>query len=50
MYSVDAYVSLHRSEGFGLTVAESMYLGKPVLSTTRSATTEFVNALTTVAQ
>lgn len=43
MYSVDAYVSLHRSEGFGLTVAESMYLGKPVLSTNWSATTEFVN-------
>ena len=43
MYSVDAYVSLHRSEGFGLTVAESMYLGKPVLSTDWSATTEFVN-------
>ena len=29
----DCYVSLHRSEGFGLAVAECMYLGKPVLST-----------------
>lgn len=44
MYSVDSYVSLHRSEGFGLTIAESMYLGKPVLSTNWSATTEFVNS------
>ena len=42
MRATDAYVSLHRSEGFGLTVAESMYLGKPVLSTDWSATTEFV--------
>ena len=43
MYSVDSYVSLHRSEGFGLTVAESMYLGKPVLSTDWSATSEFLD-------
>lgn len=40
----DCYVSLHRSEGFGLAVAECMYLGKPVISTDWSATTEFVNA------
>ena len=39
----DCYVSLHRSEGFGLTVAESMYLGKPVISTHWSATSEFLN-------
>lgn len=38
----DAFVSLHRSEGFGLAVAECMYLGKPVISTHWSATTEFV--------
>lgn len=44
MYSVDSYVSLHRAEGFGLTVAESMYLGKPVISTNWSATTEFLNS------
>ncbi len=44
MYSVDSYVSLHRAEGFGLTVAESMFLGKPVLSTNWSATTEFLDA------
>lgn len=39
----DCFVSLHRSEGFGLAVAECMYLGKPVISTDWSATTEFVN-------
>jgi len=40
----DAFVSLHRSEGFGLAVAECMYLGKPVISTDWSATAEFVHA------
>ena len=43
MNSVDAYASLHRSEGFGLTVAESMFLGKPVISTDWSATSEFLD-------
>ncbi|MCX6954024.1 MAG: glycosyltransferase family 4 protein [Verrucomicrobia bacterium] len=38
----DCFVSLHRSEGFGLAVAEAMYLGKPVISTDWSATAEFV--------
>ncbi len=38
----DCYVSLHRSEGFGLAVAESMYLGKPVIVTDWSATAEYV--------
>ena len=42
----DCFVSLHRSEGFGLSVAECMYLGKPVISTDWSATTEFVTAET----
>ncbi len=40
----DSFVSLHRAEGFGLSVAECMYLGKPVISTDWSATAEFVNA------
>jgi glycosyltransferase involved in cell wall biosynthesis len=39
----DCFVSLHRSEGYGLAVAESMFLGKPVISTDWSATAEFVN-------
>ncbi len=38
----DVFVSLHRSEGFGLAVAECMYLGKPVISTDWSATAEYV--------
>ncbi|MBL9189237.1 MAG: glycosyltransferase [Opitutaceae bacterium] len=40
----DCFVSLHRSEGFGLAVAECMALGKPVISTDWSATAEFVTA------
>lgn len=44
MHACDSYLSLHRAEGFGLTVAESMHLGKPVISTNWSATSEFVNA------
>jgi glycosyltransferase involved in cell wall biosynthesis len=40
----DSYVSLHRSEGFGLAVAECMLLGKPVLSTDWSATAEYLDA------
>ncbi len=38
----NCFVSLHRSEGFGLAVAECMALGKPVISTDWSATAEFV--------
>lgn len=30
---LDCYVSLHRSEGFGLTIAEAMLLGTPVIVT-----------------
>lgn len=41
--SADCYVSLHRAEGFGLTIAEAMALGKPVISTAYSATVEFAN-------
>lgn len=29
----DAYISLHRAEGFGLNIAEMMALGKPVIAT-----------------
>jgi glycosyltransferase involved in cell wall biosynthesis len=39
----DVFVSLHRSEGYGLAIAESMYLGKPVISTDWSGSAEFVN-------
>jgi glycosyltransferase involved in cell wall biosynthesis len=40
----DCFVSLHRAEGFGLNVAECMFLGKPVIATDWSGTAEFVNA------
>ncbi|MGZ3141501.1 FkbM family methyltransferase [Lentzea chajnantorensis] len=39
-----AYVSLHRSEGFGLTVAEAMARALPVISTDYSSTTEFFDS------
>ena len=39
----DCFVSLHRAEGFGLNVAEAMFLGKPVITTDWSGTAEFVN-------
>lgn len=38
----DCYVSLHRSEGFGLTMAEAMLLGKPVISTNYSGNVDFM--------
>jgi glycosyltransferase involved in cell wall biosynthesis len=37
----DCYVSLHRSEGFGLPLAESMSLGTPVIATGYSGNTDF---------
>jgi glycosyltransferase involved in cell wall biosynthesis len=39
----DCYVSMHHSEGFGLTLAEAMYLGKPTIATNYSGNTEFMN-------
>jgi glycosyltransferase involved in cell wall biosynthesis len=38
----DCYVSLHRSEGFGLTIAEAMALGKPAIATGYSGNLEFM--------
>ena len=40
---VDAYLSLHRAEGLGLGLAESMYQGKPVIGTGYSGNLEFMN-------
>jgi glycosyltransferase involved in cell wall biosynthesis len=39
----DCYVSLHRSEGFGLGMAEAMAFGKPVIGTDYSGSTEFLS-------
>ncbi len=39
----DCYVSLHRSEGLGLTMAEAMVLGKPVIATAYSGNLEFLD-------
>jgi len=38
----DCYVSLHRSEGFGLTMAEAMSLGKPVIATGYSGNMDYM--------
>lgn len=40
----DCYVSLHRSEGFGLTPAEAMYFGRPVIATGYGGVLEFMTA------
>lgn len=42
MASCDAYVSLHRSEGFGQGMAEAMLLGKPVIATAYSGNLDFM--------
>src|SRR5262249_38797184 len=39
----DIVVSLHRSEGFGLLLAEAMLLGKPVIATGWSGNMAFMN-------
>jgi len=44
MAACDAYVSLHRSEGTGLTIAEAMACGKPVITTDWSGNTDFADA------
>lgn len=40
--SCDCYISLHRSEGLGLTIAEAMALGKPVIATRYSGNLDFM--------
>ena len=46
MAACDAYVSLHRSEGTGLTVTDAMALGKPVIATDWSGSTDFLTVAT----
>lgn len=42
MSTCDCYVSLHRSEGLGLTMAEAMAWGKPVIATGYSGNLQFM--------
>ncbi len=39
----DCYVSLHRSEGLGFTLAEAMMLGKPTIATAYSGNLDFMD-------
>ncbi len=39
----DCYLSLHRSEGFGVTIAEAMAYARPVVATAYSANLEFMD-------
>lgn len=44
--SCDCYVSLHRSEGLGLTIGEAMLLGKPVIATAYGGSNDIVTTTT----
>lgn len=43
MAAADAYVSLHRAEGTGLTLSDAMAHGKPVIATGWSGNVDFMN-------
>jgi glycosyltransferase involved in cell wall biosynthesis len=42
MLMSDVFISLHRAEGFGLSIAEAMALGKPVIATGWSGNMDFL--------
>lgn len=42
MRACDCYLSMHRSEGFGLPLAEAMFLGVPVVATGWSSNMDFM--------
>lgn len=42
----DGYISLHRAEGFGRTLAEAMLFGKPVVATNFSGNVDFLTEST----
>ncbi len=42
MSACDAYISLHRAEGTGLTITDAMALGKPVIATGWSGNMDFM--------
>jgi len=41
--AANCYASLHRSEGFGVPIAEAMLLGKPVIATGYSGNMDYMN-------
>jgi glycosyltransferase involved in cell wall biosynthesis len=43
MNACDVFVSLHRSEGYGLNLCEAMALGKPVIATNYSANIDYMD-------
>lgn len=43
MKSINCFLSLHRSEGFGLSITEAMISEKPVIATNWSGNTDFMN-------
>ncbi len=43
LFECQTYISLHRSEGYGLTLAEAMSLGKPVITTGYSGNMDFMD-------
>src|SRR5262249_31725840 len=43
MAACDVYISLHRSEGTGLTITDAMALGKPVIATGWSGNMDFMS-------
>ena len=46
MACCNAYISLHRSEGFGRVIAEAMALGQPVVATNFSGNVDFCDEQT----
>lgn len=46
MMGCDAFISLHRSEGFGFGAAEALASGKAVVATDYGGTTDFINEMT----
>jgi glycosyltransferase involved in cell wall biosynthesis len=44
IYNCDCFVSLHRSEGFGLPPAEAMSLGRPAILTNWSGNTDYMTS------
>jgi len=43
--NVDCYVSLHRSEGYGMNILEMLAIGKPVIATNYSGNVDMFSAL-----